>query len=225
MSVIKTIDLKKEYHVGDTSVSAVNGIDIEVEKGDFLSIMGPSGCGKSTLLNLLGGLDKPTSGKVLIDDTDISQMSDKELSEIRCRKIGFVFQKFNLINEMTVKENIALPVLIDKKRPDEKHLEDICSFLGLSSKMDSTPLQLSGGQMQRVAIGRALSNDPDILLCDEPTGNLDRKTSENIIRMLSDIHEKYSKTIIIVTHDKNIAKYADKHIYMEDVVIKDIFTQ
>ena len=213
---VKTVDLRKEYKVGDNVIKAVNGVDLEIKDGSFIAIMGPSGCGKTTLLHLIGGLDKATSGKVIVNESDLSQMNDTALSRFRCCEIGFVFQKFNLINEMTVKENIVTPVLISKKKANEEYIAELMEVLGLSDRLDHTPLQLSGGQQQRVAIARALANDPGLILCDEPTGNLDKKNSEEVIALLDKVHEKYGKTIIMVTHDPVIAGHADSIYRMED---------
>ncbi len=213
---VKTIELKKDYRIGSNVVHAVDGVDLNINDGTFAAIMGPSGCGKTTLLHLIGGLDKVTSGKVIVNDSDLSHMNDTELSRFRCCEIGFVFQKFNLINEMTVKENIVTPVLISKRRVNETYVKELTEILGLSDRLSHTPLQLSGGQQQRVAIARALANDPALILCDEPTGNLDKKNSEEVIALLDKIHEKYRKTIIMVTHDLSIAKHADVIYHMED---------
>ncbi len=218
---IKTVDLHKDYKVGDNVIHAVYGVDLEIKDGTFVAIMGKSGCGKTTLLHLIGGLDKATSGKVLVNDNDLSQMKDTALSRFRCCEIGFVFQKFNLINEMTVMENIVTPVLISKRKVNEEYIKELTEILGLSERLNHTPLQLSGGQQQRVAIARALANDPALILCDEPTGNLDKKNSEEVIALLDKVHEKYGKTIIMVTHDPAIAEHADVIYHMEDGRIKD----
>ena len=208
--------LSKIYKMGTTEVVAVDNLDLVVEDGEFIAIMGPSGCGKTTLLHMLGGLDKPTSGKILVGDTDISTLSDKELSKFRSTDLGFIFQKFNLLDELTVKENIVMPVLISKGKPDEEYIDGLCDVLGISERLEHTPLQLSGGQQQRVAIARALANKPGLILCDEPTGNLDAKNSKEVIELLGSIHEKYKRTIVMVTHDLEVAKKADRIIRMED---------
>ncbi|SEW26698.1 putative ABC transport system ATP-binding protein [Ruminococcaceae bacterium KH2T8] len=218
--LIKTVALKKEYKIGDNTVKAVNGVDLQVEAGEFISIMGPSGCGKSTLLHLIGGLDKATSGQVYVNDVELSSMNDTALSKFRCCEIGFVFQKFNLINEMTVKENIVTPILISGRKINDEYINGLIEALGLKDRLDHTPLQLSGGQQQRVAIARALANDPALILCDEPTGNLDKKNSEEVISLLDTIHENYKKTIMMVTHDKSIADHADELYVMEDGTIQ-----
>ena len=216
MIAIETENLTKIYKVGQKDVHALNGITLSVQEGEFLAIMGTSGCGKSTLLHLLGGLDKATSGKVIINDNDLSQMSDKELSILRRDYIGFVFQKFNLIKELSVTENIILPVLLADKKPDMVRVRELTEILGLSDRLDHTPSELSGGQQQRVAIARALMNDPNLILCDEPTGNLDHRSSDEVVNLLKAVHDKYNKTIIIVTHDINVAKVADKILKMDD---------
>ena len=213
---VKTVDLHKEYKVGDNIIHAVDGVNLEIKDGDFAAIMGASGCGKTTLLHLIGGLDRVTSGQVVVNDIDLSKMKDTALSKFRCCELGFVFQKFNLINEMTVKENIVTPVLISKKKVNEEYIRELTEVLGLSDRLDHTPLQLSGGQQQRVTIARALANNPTLILCDEPTGNLDKKNSEEVINLLDKVHEKYGKTIILVTHDPIIAEHANILYRMED---------
>lgn len=213
---VKTVELRKEYKVGANVITAVNGVDLEIKDGAFVTIMGPSGCGKTTLLHLIGGLDKVTSGKVIVNGSDLSQMNDSALSKFRCCEIGFVFQKFNLINEMTVKENIVTPVLISKRKVNEEYVGELTDVLGLSDRLDHTPLQLSGGQQQRVAIARALANNAALILCDEPTGNLDKKNGKEVVALLDKVHEKYGKTIVMVTHDPVIASHADVIYHMED---------
>ena len=213
---VRAAELKKDYKIGSNVVHAVNGVNLEIQDGMFVAIMGPSGCGKTTLLHLIGGLDKVTSGKVIVNDNDLSKMNDSELSKFRCCEIGFVFQKFNLINEMTVIENVVSPVLISKREVNEPYINELTETLGLSDRLDHTPLQLSGGQQQRVAIARALANNPALILCDEPTGNLDKRNSEEVITLLDKVHEKYRKTIIMVTHDSSIAEHADIIYHMED---------
>lgn len=216
MTIVKTKELVKVYTMGSKKVNALNGVDLNVGKGDFLAIMGTSGSGKSTLLHMLGGLDKPTSGSVAIEGKELSLMSDKELSVMRRDYIGFVFQKFNLINELNVWENITLPVLLAGKKPDVEKINDLCETLGIKDRIDHTPLELSGGQQQRVAIARALSNNPELILCDEPTGNLDHKSSDEVVELLKEVHDKYNKTIVMVTHDSNVAAAADKILKMDD---------
>lgn len=213
---IKTVDLHKEYKVGDNTIKAVNGVDLDIKDGAFVAIMGASGSGKTTLLHLIGGLDRVTSGQVIVNKTDLSEMKDTALSKFRSCEIGFVFQKFNLINEMTVMENVITPILISKRKVNKEYVAELTEILGLADRLDHTPLQLSGGQQQRVAIARALANDPALMLCDEPTGNLDKKNSEEVIALLDKVHEKYGKTIIMVTHDPAIANHADTIYWMED---------
>ena len=221
MAVISTKELTKIYDMGTKKVNALNGIDLTIEDGEFIAIMGTSGCGKSTLLHMLGGLDRPTSGSVEINGRDLAVMRDKELSVMRRDYIGFVFQKFNLINELNVWENIILPVLLAGKKPEEDRINDLCETLGIKDRLDHTPLELSGGQQQRVAIARALANDPKLILCDEPTGNLDHKSSTEVVELLKTIHDKYKKTIIMVTHDINVASAADRILNMDDGVIAE----
>lgn len=213
---VKTVELHKDYKVGDNTIHAVNGVDLEIKDGTFVAIMGASGSGKTTLLHLIGGLDRVSSGQVIVNESDLSKMKDAALSRFRCCELGFVFQKFNLINEMTVKENIVTPVLISKRKVNEEYVNELTDVLGLTERLDHTPLQLSGGQQQRVAIARALANDPALILCDEPTGNLDKKNSEEVISLLDKVHEKYGKTIVMVTHDPAIAEHADVIYRMED---------
>ena len=208
--------LTKEYKMGDETVHALRGVDLEIEKGSFTAIVGTSGSGKSTLLHLLGCLDRPTSGEIRIGDQVITQTSDKELARIRRERIGFVFQKFCLIQEMTVFENITVPVLLSNRKPDTAAIDDLCETLGLAGRKTHLPSELSGGQQQRAAIARALANDPQIILCDEPTGNLDKKTSGEVIGLLQEVNRKYGKTILIVTHDPVIAERAERVIRIED---------
>ena len=214
--VINTTDLVKIYDMGTKKVCALNGINLTVEEGEFIAIMGTSGSGKSTLLHMLGGLDKPSSGCVEINGRELSSMNDRELSVLRRDYIGFVFQKFNLINELNVWENITLPVLLAGKKPDVEKINDLCDTLGIKDRIDHTPLELSGGQQQRVAIARALANNPCLILCDEPTGNLDHQSSNEVVELLKKVHEKYQKTIVMVTHDINVASAADKVLKMDD---------
>ena len=214
--VINTTDLVKIYDMETKKVGALNGISLTVEEGEFIAIMGTSGSGKSTLLHMLGGLDKPSSGYVEINGRELSSMNDRELSVLRRDYIGFVFQKFNLINELNVWENITLPVLLAGKKPDVEKINDLCDTLGIKDRIDHTPLELSGGQQQRVAIARALANNPCLILCDEPTGNLDHQSSNEVVELLKKVHEKYQKTIVMVTHDINVASAADKVLKMDD---------
>ena len=213
---IRTEHLSKIYHLGDRQVHALQDVNLTVANGEMISIVGTSGSGKSTLLHLLGTLDTPTEGKVWIAGKDLSNQKDRELSMIRRDYIGFVFQKFHLMNELTVKENIILPVLLAGKTVEENYIEELMEILGLSDYQKHLPTELSGGQQQRVAIARALSNHPAIVLCDEPTGNLDHQTSHDVAELLLKVHEEYQKTILIVTHDEEIANIAERKIRIED---------
>ncbi len=216
MEILSTKDLKKTYGKGSNEVHALKGVDLSVEKGEFLAIVGTSGSGKSTLLHMLGGLDRPTSGNVTIDGKDIFSLKDEELTIFRRRKIGFVFQSFNLVPVLTVYENIVLPLELDGKKPDDDYINEIIETLGLKEKLNVYPNQLSGGQQQRVAIARALSSAPAIILADEPTGNLDSKTSQDVLSLLKVSSERYSQTIIMITHNEEIAQLADRVIRIED---------
>ena len=216
MSILKTEQLKKVYGTGDTSVYALAGVDLEVETGEFVSIVGTSGSGKSTLLHMLGGLDRPTEGKVLVKGKNIFSLKDDELTIFRRRKIGFVFQAYNLVPVLNVYENMVLPIELDGNMPDKNYMEEILSTLGLTEKRDSLPSQLSGGQQQRVAIARALASKPSIILADEPTGNLDSKTSQDVLSLLKVTSEKFSQTVVMITHNEEIAQMADRIIRIED---------
>lgn len=217
MSSIKLEDVRKEYHLGDTIVEALSGVDVEIEEGEFVAIMGPSGSGKSTLMNMVGALDIPTSGKVSVDGTDISTLSEDKLAVLRSKKVGFVFQQFNLIPSMNATENVALPMLFrgKSKRQRTERAENILEKVGLGDRLTHMPSELSGGQRQRVSIARSLANDPDIILADEPTGNLDTETGEKIMDLLTELNEE-GKTIIMVTHDENDANYANRIINIVD---------
>lgn len=219
---VKAVDLTKEYKMGTQKVCALDNINLTVEQGAFTAIVGTSGSGKSTLLHLLGGLDKPTSGDVYIDSVKITDINEKDLSKIRREHIGFVFQKFCLIQELNVTENIVLPILLSNRKPDNNYIGELCDILGLSERKNHLPSELSGGQQQRVAIARALSNDPKLILCDEPTGNLDKKTGAEVIELLRKINRKFGKTVLVVTHDMSIAKEADRQIQIEDGRIVDV---
>jgi len=215
---IETENVTKKYIVGSNVISAVNGISLKVKKGEFVSIMGPSGSGKSTLLNLIGALDRPTSGRVLIDGVDISKLDDKELASLRNRKIGFVFQSYNLITRSTVKRNMELPALVSglSKRERLKRIRELLDVVGLSGKMDRKPKTLSGGEQQRVAIARALMNNPEIVLADEPTGNVDSKTGRIIMNFFRKLNRERGTTMLIVTHDPEVARMTDRIIYIRD---------
>lgn len=216
MSILKTDELKKYYGTGENQVRALDGVSFRVEKGEFVSVVGTSGSGKSTLLHMLGGLDRPTSGKVIIDGQDLSELKDDALCIFRRRKIGFVFQNYNLVPSLNVYENIVLPVQLDGRVPDEAFLKTIVDTLGISEKLNSLPNNLSGGQQQRVAIARALVAKPAIILADEPTGNLDSRTSQDVLGLLKISSNKFAQTIVMITHDEEIAQLADRIVRIED---------
>lgn len=219
MVVLKTDNLKKFYGDEENQVKALNGVSLSIEQGEFIAIVGTSGSGKSTLLHMLGGLDRPTFGKVFVDDKDIFTLKDEALTIFRRRKIGFVFQAFNLVPVLNVYENICLPIELDGNKVDEAYVEQIIEVLGLSEKKNSMPSQLSGGQQQRVAIARALASKPAILLADEPTGNLDSKTSQDVLSLLKITGRKFGQTIVMITHNEEIAQMADRIIHIEDGII------
>ena len=216
MTVLSAADLRKIYGSGENEVRALDGVDLSVEKGEFVAIVGTSGSGKSTLLHMLGGLDRPASGRVEIDGKDIFSLSDEELTIFRRRKIGFVFQNYNLVPVLHVYENIVLPVQLDGGTPDTKYIDGVIETLGLKSKLQNLPNNLSGGQQQRVAIARALASKPAIILADEPTGNLDSKTSQDVLGLLKITSRKFSQTIVMITHNEEIAQLADRIIRIED---------
>jgi putative ABC transport system ATP-binding protein len=216
MVILKTINLNKVYGKGENKVHALKDININVEKGEFLAIVGPSGSGKSTLLHLLGGLDKPTEGTVEIDGVDIYKLSEDKLAIYRRRNIGFVFQQYNLIPVLNVRENIEMPVRLDKKIPDKEYIDDLIEFLGITERQRHLPNQLSGGQQQRVAIGRALAAKPSIILADEPTGNLDTKTTGEVMNLIKNSIKKYNQTLVLITHNENIAQSADRILSIVD---------
>ena len=219
MEILKTENLRKTYGSGEAKVEALRGVNLTVNKGEFLSIVGTSGSGKSTLLHMLGGLDRPTEGKVIIDGKDIFSLKDEELTIFRRRKIGFVFQAFNLVPVMSVYENIVLPVELDGEKPNQELVNEIINTLGLSGKLNAYPSQLSGGQQQRVAIARALASAPAIILADEPTGNLDSKTTQDVMGLLKVTSQKFAQTIVMITHNDEIAQLADRSIRIEDGMI------
>ena len=219
MEILKTENLKKTYGTGEAKVEALRGVNLSVNKGEFLSIVGTSGSGKSTLLHMLGGLDRPTEGKVIIDGKDIFSLKDEELTIFRRRKIGFVFQAFNLVPVMSVYENIVLPIELDGEKPNQELVNEIVNTLGLSEKLKAYPSQLSGGQQQRVAIARALASAPAIILADEPTGNLDSKTTQDVMGLLKVTSQKFAQTIVMITHNDEIAQLADRSIRIEDGLI------
>ncbi|MBK1811467.1 ABC transporter ATP-binding protein [Clostridium sp. YIM B02505] len=219
MEILKVESLNKTYGKGDNKVEALKGVSLSINKGEFVAIVGASGSGKSTLLHLLGGLDIPTSGKVVIDGESIYDYKEEKLAIFRRRKIGFIFQFFNLIPVLDVEENISLPALLDNEKVDKNYLAEIVEILGLTDRRGHLPSELSGGQQQRVSIGRALLNKPSIILADEPTGNLDSKNSKEVIELLRFTARKYNQTLILITHDVNIATMADRVITIEDGMI------
>lgn len=216
MDILKTMDLKKHYGSGDTAVKALDGVNLSVSDGEFVAVVGTSGSGKSTLLHMLGGLDRPTSGTVEVEGKNIFSLKDDALTIFRRRKIGFVFQSYNLVPVLNVYENIVLPIELDGNKIDKKHIDNIIDTLGLSEKINSMPNQLSGGQQQRVAIARALASKPAIILADEPTGNLDSKTSLDVMGLLKVTSERFSQTIVMITHNEEIAQTANRIIRIED---------
>ena len=215
-TILKTEHLSKYYGEGENQVRAVSDANIRIQRGEFVAIVGKSGSGKSTLLHMLGGLDTPTSGRVLIKNKDIFSLKEDDLSVFRRRKIGFIFQSFNLVSSINVWENIVLPVGLDGKRVDEAFVEDIIATLGLEKKIHNLPNTLSGGQQQRAAIARALTSRPDLILADEPTGNLDSRTSDEVMALLRLSAQKYGQTLVMITHDEEIAQVADRILVMED---------
>ena len=221
MNLLEVKGLCKTYGKGETAVQALKNATFTVEKGEFVAVVGESGSGKSTLLNLLGGLDTPTAGKVLLDGQDILAMKERELTIFRRRNIGFVFQAFNLIPELTVEQNIVFPVLLDHQKPDATYLEELLAVLDLKSRRSHLPSQLSGGQQQRVAIGRALLTRPALILADEPTGNLDTKNSSEVIALLKEASRKYEQTIIMITHNRSIAQATDHILQVSDGMLTD----
>ena len=216
MTILETKDLRKVYGSGDTEVRALDGVDLTVEKGEFVAVVGTSGSGKSTLLHMLGGLDRPTGGTVTVDGKELSAMRDEELTIFRRRKIGFVFQNYNLVPVLNVYENIVLPIQLDGNAPDKAYVERIIETLGLEAKLQNLPNNLSGGQQQRVAIARALAAKPAIILADEPTGNLDPATSLDVMGLLKVTAQKFSQTIVMITHNEELAQMADRIIRIED---------
>lgn len=221
MNLLEVQSLSKTYGTGDIAVHALKAATFSVPKGEFVAIVGESGSGKSTLLNMLGALDTPTSGKVFIDGKDIFSMQDQALTVFRRRNIGFIFQSFNLIPELTVEQNIIFPVLLDYQKPNKKYLEELLTVLNLKERRDHLPSQLSGGQQQRVAIGRALITRPSLILADEPTGNLDTQNTSEVISLLKDASKKYEQTIIMITHSRSIAQTADRVLQVSDGVPTD----
>lgn len=221
MSLLEVKSVSKIYGKGNNAVHALKDVSFSVDKGEYVAIVGESGSGKSTLLNIIGALDTPTEGKVIINNKDLFSMKDSELTVFRRRNIGFVFQGFNLIPELTVEQNIIFPVLLDYKKPDRKYLEELLNILGLQERKNHLPSELSGGQQQRVAIGRALITRPSLILADEPTGNLDSKNSSEVISLLKESSQKYEQTIIMITHSRSIAQAADRVLRVSDGILVD----
>ena len=222
MDLLEVISISKTYGSGETAVRALKKVSFSVPKGEYVAIVGESGSGKSTLLNMIGALDNPTSGKVLIDGKDIFAMKESKLTVFRRRNIGFIFQAFNLIPELTVEQNIIFPVLLDYQKPDKKYLEELLEVLNLKDRRNHLPSQLSGGQQQRVAIGRALLTRPSLILADEPTGNLDTQNSSEVIALLKNASKRYAQTIIMITHSRSIAQTADRVLQVSDGVLTDL---
>lgn len=222
MNLLEVNNICKTYGSGETAVHALKKVSFSVPKGEYVAIVGESGSGKSTLLNMIGALDTPTSGKVVIGGKEIFSMNDNRLTVFRRRNIGFIFQAFNLIPELTVEQNIIFPVLLDYQKPDRKYLEELLTVLNLKERRNHLPSQLSGGQQQRVAIGRALITRPSLILADEPTGNLDTQNSSEVIALLKEASRKYEQTIIMITHNKSIAQSADRILQVSDGVLTDL---
>ena len=219
---IEAKDLSKVYGNGENRVVALDKVNLEINANDFISIMGPSGSGKSTLLHLLSGLDRPTSGTLTYDGKDIYSFSDKELSSFRRQRIGFIFQQFNLLPVLTAKENIIMPLLLDKKQPDEAYLEQLSQMLGIHDRLTHLPHELSGGQQQRVAIARALIARPDIIFADEPTGNLDSKSGSEVMELLQNVWKKMGTKLVVITHDSRVAQMADRQFVIVDGVLSEV---
>lgn len=222
MKILEVKNLRKEYGQGETLVKALDGVNLSVEKGEFLAVVGSSGSGKSTLLHMMGGLDVPTSGEVIVDGRNLAKMKDEQLTIFRRRNIGFVFQSYNLVPMLNVMENITLPLGLDGKKADGAYIREIVKTLGLEEKTESLPSQLSGGQQQRVAIGRALMNHPALILADEPTGNLDSKTSREVIALLHGMSRKYRQSVLMITHNMNIAADADRVFRVTDGCLEEV---
>ena len=219
---IEAKELSKIYGRGESQVTALDRVSFRIMPGEFLSIMGPSGSGKSTLLHLLSGLDEPTSGCLTYDGKDIYRLSDRERSIFRRRSIGFVFQQFHLLPVLTARENILMPLLLDRKQPDEAYVQQLSQMLGIDDRLSHLPHELSGGQQQRVAIARALIAEPEVIFADEPTGNLDSRSGGEVMEMLRAIHEKMEKTLVVITHDDRVAKMADRRLSMVDGVLTEV---
>ena len=222
---IEAKGLSKIYGKGENRVVALDRVSVKIGAGEFLSVMGPSGSGKSTLLHLLSGLDRPSSGLLSYDGRDIGSLTDRELSAFRRRRIGFVFQQFHLLPVLTARENILMPLLLDKRKPDEAYLEQLSRMLGLGDRMEHLPCELSGGQQQRVALARALISRPDVIFADEPTGNLDSKSGAEVMELLKTIHEEMGKTLVVITHDSYVAGMALRQFRMADGVLKEVVSR
>ena len=221
MSLLEIKSISKKYGKGNNAVHALKDVSFSVDKGEYIAIVGESGSGKSTLLNIIGAIDIPTDGKVIINNKDLFTMTDSELTVFRRRNIGFIFQGFNLIPELTVEQNIIFPVLLDYKKPDRKYLDELLNILGLQERRNHLPSELSGGQQQRVAIGRALITKPSLILADEPTGNLDSKNSSEVISLLKESSQKYEQTVIMITHSNSIAQSATRVLRVSDGILVD----
>ena len=222
MAILETKDLRKIYGSGENEVRALDGVSISIEEGEFVAVVGTSGSGKSTLLHLLSGLDKPSSGSLTYDGKDIYSYSDKELSAFRRKRIGFIFQQFNLLPVLTAKENIIMPLLLDKQKPDEAYLKQLTELLGIQGRLEHLPHELSGGQQQRVAIARALIAKPDVIFADEPTGNLDSKSGGEVMELLQNVWKKMGKALVVITHDSRIARMADRQFQIVDGVLTEV---
>ncbi|HHW00968.1 MAG TPA: ABC transporter ATP-binding protein [Clostridiaceae bacterium] len=220
--IIEGKDLSKYYGNGENKIVALNKANLKIASGDFISIMGPSGSGKSTLLHIISGLDMPSSGTVTFDGKNIYEMDDKDLSAFRRRKIGFIFQQFNLLPVLTAKENIIMPLLLDRRQPDESYMKQITELLGISNRLSHLPGELSGGQQQRVAIARALIAKPDVIFADEPTGNLDSKSGNEVMEMLKSIWKELGKALVIITHDSRVAQMAERRFTIADGVLSEV---
>ena len=222
MAILETKDLRKIYGSGENEVRALDGVSISIEEGEFVAVVGTSGSGKSTLLHLISGLDKPSSGSLTYDGKDIYSYSDKELSAFRRKRIGFIFQQFNLLPVLTAKENIIMPLLLDKQKPDEAYLKQLTELLGIQGRLEHLPHELSGGQQQRVAIARALIAKPDVIFADEPTGNLDSKSGGEVMELLQNAWKKMGKALVVITHDSRIARMADRQFQIVDGVLAEV---
>lgn len=222
MNILETTELKKYYGKEPNITKALDGVNLSVEKGEFVAIVGTSGSGKSTLLHLISGLDKPSSGSLTYDGKDIYSYSDKELSAFRRKRIGFIFQQFNLLPVLTAKENIIMPLLLDKQKPDEAYLKQLTELLGIQGRLEHLPHELSGGQQQRVAIARALIAKPDVIFADEPTGNLDSKSGGEVMELLQNVWKKMGKALVVITHDSRIARMAERQFQIVDGVLTEV---